>query len=120
MDRGEPAEVREAFETLFGLLCHIDKVPDDVVFFADEAGSWQVGVDWDKVLPAGFTCLAKTAEPTSTRAGSSRSWRSSIGTTATSTSLPLGRSARPPNGRRFRAGDLRDGRSRQQHMRTTP
>jgi len=29
-----------------------------VVFFADEAGAWQVGVDWRAALPAYFRCLA--------------------------------------------------------------
>ena len=40
------------------LLRRIDKSPDDVIFFADEAGSWQVGVDWRAALPAYFRCLA--------------------------------------------------------------
>jgi endo-1,4-beta-D-glucanase Y len=30
-------------------------------FFADEAGSWQVGVDWSKVLPSWFRVLSATA-----------------------------------------------------------
>lgn len=53
----------DAFEILFALLQHIDKGMDDVVFFADEGGSWQAGVDWRKVLPAWFTCLSAAAEP---------------------------------------------------------
>jgi hypothetical protein len=61
--KGEPAEVHEAFEIIFGLLDHIEECLDDVVFFADEGGSWQVGVNWEKVLPAWFACLAATAEP---------------------------------------------------------
>src|SRR6266542_388073 len=52
------APLREAFDLLFALLRRIDESPDDVVFFADEAGSWQVGVDWRAVLPAYFRCLA--------------------------------------------------------------
>ena len=56
------AEVCQAFEVLFGLLRHIDDAPDDVVFFADEAGSWQVGVNWEEVLPPYFASLAATAE----------------------------------------------------------
>jgi len=52
------APVREAFDLLFELLRRIDYDPDSVVFFADEAGSWQVGVDWHEVLPAYFRCLA--------------------------------------------------------------
>ncbi len=60
-DTGPPGAVRGAFELLFGLLRHIDEAPDDVIFFADEAGSWQVGVDWRTVFPAYFRCLAETA-----------------------------------------------------------
>ena len=59
----DPAEVRQAMDILFGLLDHIDKCLDDVVFFADEGGSWQVGVDWANVLPVWFEVLSATAEP---------------------------------------------------------
>jgi hypothetical protein len=62
-NKRSPAEVREAMDILFGLLNHIDKGHDDVIFFADEGGSWQVGVDWPKVLPLWFKVLAATAEP---------------------------------------------------------
>ena len=55
--------LREAFDLLFGLLRHIDEGHDDVVFFADEGGSWQLGVDWRAVLPAYFRCLAASASP---------------------------------------------------------
>jgi len=61
--KGDPAQVREAFDILFALLDHIDEGLEDVIFFADEGGSWQVGVDWSKVLPAWLTCLSATAEP---------------------------------------------------------
>lgn len=60
---GDHTETREAIETIFGLLRHIDECLDDIVFFADEAGSWQVGVDWGKVLPAWFVCLSATTDP---------------------------------------------------------
>ena len=60
-DTEPPGAVREPFELLFGLLRHIDEASDDVIFFADEAGSWQVGVDWRTVFPAYFRCLAGTA-----------------------------------------------------------
>lgn len=59
--KGPQPGVREALELLFGLLRRIDEDPDSVVFFADEGGSWQVGVDWRKVLPAYFRCLAEGA-----------------------------------------------------------
>jgi hypothetical protein len=44
-------------------LRRIDEGHDDIVFFADDGGSWQVSVDWKKVFPAWFGCLAKTAGP---------------------------------------------------------
>jgi hypothetical protein len=61
--RGDPAKVRQAMDTLFGLLDRIDECRDDIIFFADEAGSWQVGVDWARVLPAWFKVLSVTAGP---------------------------------------------------------
>ena len=57
--KGPHAPVREAFELLLALLRRLDEDPDRVVFFADEGGSWQVGVDWRAVLPAHFQCLAE-------------------------------------------------------------
>ena len=60
---GDPREGRAAFTLLLELLRRIDQCYDDIIFFADEAGSWQVDVDWDTVLPAWFKCLAETAEP---------------------------------------------------------
>jgi hypothetical protein len=61
--KGDADEIREAIEIILGLLRYIDECNDDVIFFADEAGSWQVGVDWAKVLPALFSCLSRTTEP---------------------------------------------------------
>ncbi len=55
------AETRAAFELLFDLLLRIDDGRGEFIFFADEAGSWQVGVSWETVLPAWFRCLAATA-----------------------------------------------------------
>jgi hypothetical protein len=52
------SQVRQAFELLFELLRHVDEDADSIIFFADEAGAWQVGVDWRTVLPAYFGCLA--------------------------------------------------------------
>lgn len=50
-------------DLMFGLLDRIDEGQDDIVFFADEAGAWQVGVDWPRVLPTWFKLLAATVEP---------------------------------------------------------
>ncbi len=62
--KGNPTEVRQAFDIILGLLDHIDECRDDVVFFADEGGSWQVGVDWARVLPPWFEVLTATSVPT--------------------------------------------------------
>jgi hypothetical protein len=56
---GSHAVAREGFELLFALLRRIDEDPDRIVFFADEAGSWQILVDWRTVLPTYFQCLAQ-------------------------------------------------------------
>lgn len=50
-------------DILFGLMNHLDEGNDDVIFFADEGGSWQVGVDWAKVLPVWFKVVSATAGP---------------------------------------------------------
>jgi hypothetical protein len=55
--------VCQGFEIVFGLLDHIDECEDDVVFFADDGVSSQMGFDWEKVLPAWFSALSATAEP---------------------------------------------------------
>lgn len=59
--KGPHAPIREAFDLLFALLRRIDEGSDDVVFFADEGGVWQFGIDWKAVLPACFRSLAATA-----------------------------------------------------------
>jgi predicted nucleic acid-binding protein len=50
----KPAAVCQAFDIIFGLLERLDGGREDVVFFADEGGAWQVGIDWRTVLPAWF------------------------------------------------------------------
>ena len=55
-------ETSETFEIIFSLLRRIDD-GDDIVFFADESGSWILGIDWTKIFPAWFTCLAATVRP---------------------------------------------------------
>lgn len=60
---GDLFVIRESFEFLINLLNEIDECRDDIIFFADEAGSWQVGVDWDKVIPCYFKSLAAVANP---------------------------------------------------------
>lgn len=58
----EPCQrVAQAFEGLFDVLRAIDMGNDDVLFFADDGGSWSVGVNWRQVLPAYFSCLARGA-----------------------------------------------------------
>jgi hypothetical protein len=61
--QGHHTEVHTAMDLLFELLAQLDTGSDEIVFFADEAGSWQVGIDAEKVLPVYFTSLAAVAEP---------------------------------------------------------
>lgn len=61
--KGDAAEIREAIELILDLLRHIDECHDDVTFLADEAGSWQVGVDWAMVLSALFVCPRSAKTP---------------------------------------------------------
>ena len=56
-----PLAVREAFELLFELLRHIDKANDEIIFFVDEGGSRDIGVDWRAVFPVYFRCVGETA-----------------------------------------------------------
>ena len=56
--RGHHEEARQALEILFDLLRQLDGDPDSIIFFADEAGAWQVGCDWRRIMPAWFKCLA--------------------------------------------------------------
>ena len=60
--KSPPADVRQAFDIIFGLLDRIDE-GREIVFFADEAGAWQAGVYWEKVLPPWFRVLSATAGP---------------------------------------------------------
>ena len=66
------SEARDALDILFALLRHIDEGHDDVVFFADEGGSYEVYVDWKKVLPVYFAALARTATPEEYASGVTR------------------------------------------------
>lgn len=61
--KGSPDKTLAAIDTIVGLLRHIDECTDDVVFFADEGGSWQVGVDWRKLFPAWFNSLSAVSSP---------------------------------------------------------
>jgi hypothetical protein len=60
--KGSSSSVRESFELLFALIRHIDGCHDDVLFFADDGGTWEFGVDWNATLAAYFRCLAETTE----------------------------------------------------------
>lgn len=59
--KGPRATVRTAFELLLAVLRRIDEDSDSVIFFADEGGVWQVGVDWRPTLAAYFQCLAESS-----------------------------------------------------------
>lgn len=63
VDDRDYGAAREGFELIFELLREIDRFERDIVFFADEAGAWQIGVHWDEVLPAWIRCVADTEPP---------------------------------------------------------
>jgi hypothetical protein len=60
---GEYVQTQQAFKILLELLNEIDTGSDTIIFFADEGGSWQVGVSWEEVLPTYFTALTHVAKP---------------------------------------------------------
>ncbi|MGB5711733.1 MAG: hypothetical protein WBM44_12600, partial [Waterburya sp.] len=66
---GDLEQMRQAFELLFNLLDEVDECRDDIIFFADEAGAWQVGVEWDEVLPCYFKVLAAVGQPSEYASG---------------------------------------------------
>jgi hypothetical protein len=51
------------FGLLIDLMRQIDRCEVNIVFFADEASSWQVGVDWAEVLPAWLRSLSPATDP---------------------------------------------------------
>ncbi len=59
---GDLATAAEGLGLLIDLLREIDRFERDIVFFADEGGSWQVGVRWDRVLPAWFRSLSSAMD----------------------------------------------------------
>jgi hypothetical protein len=56
------AEVCTAFDILFGLLDSLDGRTGEGMVFAEECGSWMVGIEWNRVLPAWFQVLAASTE----------------------------------------------------------
>jgi hypothetical protein len=56
----DPGELREAFEILAGLVARIDD-GEEILFFADDGGSWQFGGDWEKILPVWLRATAAAA-----------------------------------------------------------
>jgi len=59
-----PTVVWQSLEGLFDLLRQIDADPDRILFFADEARTWQIRVDWLRVLAVYFEIVAAQASDT--------------------------------------------------------
>jgi hypothetical protein len=55
--------VLEAFELLLDLVRRIDSGTVDIIFFADDGGSWQFGIDWPKTVGAYASCLGRALAP---------------------------------------------------------
>ncbi len=60
---GEWIQACRSFELLFDLWRKVDHGTHDIIFIADDGGVWEVGFDWNEVLPAWFRCLASSADP---------------------------------------------------------
>jgi hypothetical protein len=60
---GDLETAADGLNLLIELMREIDRCEREIVFFADEAGSWQVGVLWERVLPAWFRSLSPRLEP---------------------------------------------------------
>lgn len=60
---GDLETAAEGLDLLIELMREIDRCRRDIIFFADEAGSWQVGVLWERVLPAWFRSLSPGMDP---------------------------------------------------------
>lgn len=61
---GDPQEVCNAYELLLALLHDIDHFErDELVFWGDEPGTWQLGIDWACVIPPYLQCLSKVLCP---------------------------------------------------------
>lgn len=60
---GDLETVRDGLRLLIDLMRQVDECGDDIIFFADEAGSWQVGVQWEEVLPVWFRSLSPGVDP---------------------------------------------------------
>ena len=59
---GPSSESLEAFELLFGLLEKVDE-GEEIVFWADEGGSYEVTPGWRDVLPGYFRALSPGLSP---------------------------------------------------------
>jgi hypothetical protein len=53
----------DTFDMLFELLKYIEDGSSEIIFYADEGGVWQMGVEWNKVFPAYLKCLAAHTDP---------------------------------------------------------
>jgi hypothetical protein len=59
----DPTEVIQSFDLLISLLQELDDDCDSIIFFADEAGSWQVWSNWEELIPPYCQALSTIAKP---------------------------------------------------------
>lgn len=58
-----PEDTCEMLGLIIGLLHEVDD-ENEIIFWADEGGSWQVGIDWKELITYWLKALAATAMPT--------------------------------------------------------
>ena len=62
VDQNQHDIAKSAFSLIFDVIRALGEGNDDILFFADEGGLWQLGIPWPRVLPMWFRCLAATAD----------------------------------------------------------
>jgi hypothetical protein len=68
--RSNPAEVRQAFDIIFGLLDRINECREDIVFFADEAGPGRSESAGKRCCRRGSRSCRRPSNPKRSRSGS--------------------------------------------------
>jgi hypothetical protein len=59
----DPAAVIESFDLLIDLLKDIDDGGDNIIFFADEGGAWDVWSSWEELIPPYCQALSTIDKP---------------------------------------------------------
>lgn len=62
-ESADDGEASKALALIFDLLRQIDDCEKEILFFADDGGTWELDIDWASVLQAWSLSLARSASP---------------------------------------------------------